>query len=356
MQKKMADAGQYRWGGTWVNEKELKKLQEQEKAVNDQIAQMKQDFDAVQTRIGQLDGQIAQVANQMAVIDAGTYMNGGNGQVFRLPYPPIYFTLSVQLGALKNGRGTGGGSRSPAQGRQDRPEAVADAEIFGDSEVDRRRRHAPARRACIRRRRPSGPRRRLWFRWRLRHSRRRPNHRRPSPRRRAVPPWFAPGVSINGQYSEDWDFPLAASQVAVARRIREGQKAVPAATAPQVQRETIERQSYDHARLGDPDFSGVLMDAGEFCVAQASRLCLSRRNIRRERLCSSYFSSSMRTPSNRETPFTRLSTRSTDAPTQGLGGEALDAGWFIRTPEIDISGWTPISRVVSPDVAICFNS
>jgi len=101
LQKKMLELGLYRWGASWVNEKELKKLKEDEKVIKDQIATMQTDFEAVQKRITALDRQISEIVNEMNLIDAQTYQTGANGQPFRTPYPPIYFTLNQQLGGLR---------------------------------------------------------------------------------------------------------------------------------------------------------------------------------------------------------------------------------------------------------------
>ncbi len=104
MQKKMADSGQYRWGSSWVSEKELKRLQDQEKTVKDQLAQMQLDFETVQKRIMVLDRQISEIVSEMNLIDSQTYATNTNGQAVRLPYPPLYYTLSQQVATLKNER------------------------------------------------------------------------------------------------------------------------------------------------------------------------------------------------------------------------------------------------------------
>lgn len=104
LQKKMSEFGQYRWGAEWVSEKELKKLKDEEKVITDQIAQMGKDFDSVQKRIAVLDRQIAEVINEMNLIDSQTYAPGPNGTVTRLPYPPVFFTLGQQLANLRTER------------------------------------------------------------------------------------------------------------------------------------------------------------------------------------------------------------------------------------------------------------
>jgi tetratricopeptide (TPR) repeat protein len=105
LQKKMLDKGLYRWGADWVTEKELKKLQDDEKAVKDQIKQMETDFNAVQQRIAAIDQQISALNNEMALLDAQTYATDGAGRPVRLPYPPLYFTLGQQVAGLKTERG-----------------------------------------------------------------------------------------------------------------------------------------------------------------------------------------------------------------------------------------------------------
>jgi tetratricopeptide (TPR) repeat protein len=105
LQKKMAESGLYRWGSSWVNETELKKLQADEKVIKDQITQMEQDFGSLQKRVRDLDRQIADIVNQMNIIDAQTYAPGPNGTSTRLPYPPVWFTLQAQVSALRTERG-----------------------------------------------------------------------------------------------------------------------------------------------------------------------------------------------------------------------------------------------------------
>jgi tetratricopeptide (TPR) repeat protein len=104
LQKKMAGKGLYRWGADWVTEKELKKLQDQEKAIKDQIKQMELDFTSVQQRIAALDQQIGAITNEMQLLDSQTYAVNGAGQPVRLPYPPLYFTLGQQLAGLRTER------------------------------------------------------------------------------------------------------------------------------------------------------------------------------------------------------------------------------------------------------------
>ena len=101
LQKKMAEQGLYRYGGKWVTEKELGKIKEQEKAIKGQIAQMQTDFDTAQARITAIDRQVAELTNELNLIDAQTYAQGANGQVFKLPYPPLYYTLAQQVTTLK---------------------------------------------------------------------------------------------------------------------------------------------------------------------------------------------------------------------------------------------------------------
>ena len=104
LQKKMSESGQYRWGSTWVSEKELKKLKDDEKVIKDQITQMGTDFDAVKAKIAVLDRQIAELVNEMNLIDAQTYAPGPNGTTIRLPYPPVFFTLGQQVAAMRADR------------------------------------------------------------------------------------------------------------------------------------------------------------------------------------------------------------------------------------------------------------
>lgn len=101
LQKAMALQGKHRYGSSWLSDAEIKKVEDQEKAVNDQIAQMSQDFDADKERIAAIDTQIRQTVDEMNQIDAQTYAQGPNGQIVRLPYPQLYYTLGRQLATLR---------------------------------------------------------------------------------------------------------------------------------------------------------------------------------------------------------------------------------------------------------------
>jgi tetratricopeptide (TPR) repeat protein len=100
-QKKLAAKGMYRWGSTWVSEKELAKLQDAEKAIKDKIAVISQDFDAVAKRINSIDRRIAEDQQELSLIDSQSYAQGADGRFVRLPYPPRYYTVAREIDALK---------------------------------------------------------------------------------------------------------------------------------------------------------------------------------------------------------------------------------------------------------------
>jgi tetratricopeptide (TPR) repeat protein len=100
-QKKQAAKGMYRWGSSWVNEKDLAKLQDQEKAIKDKLDVMSQDFDAVAKRITAIDRRIAEDQQELALIDSQSYAQGADGRFVRLPYPPRYYTVARDIDALK---------------------------------------------------------------------------------------------------------------------------------------------------------------------------------------------------------------------------------------------------------------
>src|SRR5665213_3823566 len=66
---------------------------------------MEQDFGSLQKRVRDLERQIADIVNQMNIIDAQTYAPGPNNTTTRLPYPQAWFTLQAQVSALRTERG-----------------------------------------------------------------------------------------------------------------------------------------------------------------------------------------------------------------------------------------------------------
>ena len=100
-QKKQAAKGMYRWGSSWVNEKDLAKLQDQEKAIKDKLDVMSQDFDTLAKRITAIDRRIAEDQQELAQIDSQSYAQGADGRFVRLPYPPRYYTVARDIDALK---------------------------------------------------------------------------------------------------------------------------------------------------------------------------------------------------------------------------------------------------------------
>jgi tetratricopeptide (TPR) repeat protein len=104
LQKKMAEKGLTRWGSTWVTEAQGDKLAAAEKEIRSQVDQMSKDFDAVQARINTIDQTITEDQNEMRQIDAECLVSDPNGKVYRIPYPPRYYTLGQEITSLQNER------------------------------------------------------------------------------------------------------------------------------------------------------------------------------------------------------------------------------------------------------------
>ncbi|MDB5298733.1 MAG: hhoB [Phycisphaerales bacterium] len=100
-QKKLAAKGMYRWGSSWVNEKELAKLQDAEKAIKDKLDVIANDFDAVTKRIAEIDRRIGADQQELALIDSQSYAQGTDGRFVRLPLPQRYYTVAREIDSLK---------------------------------------------------------------------------------------------------------------------------------------------------------------------------------------------------------------------------------------------------------------
>ena len=101
LQQAMAAQGWYRWGGTWIDRAALENLKEIEKQVNEKIAVARKDYDAANTRIQEIDAQLASIDRSLRSIEANSVYRDGDGKIIRIPYPPIYYDLQNDLARLR---------------------------------------------------------------------------------------------------------------------------------------------------------------------------------------------------------------------------------------------------------------
>jgi tetratricopeptide (TPR) repeat protein len=81
LQKRMKQKGQYRWGSSWVDEQQKAKLEEQEKALKDELAKLQTDFDDAQARLTATDRRIGEVQQMMQTIEAQSVVQNPDGRL-----------------------------------------------------------------------------------------------------------------------------------------------------------------------------------------------------------------------------------------------------------------------------------
>lgn len=100
LQQQLAQKGLYRWGGSWLTQKQLDDLKAGEKDVRDQITALQKQFDDNQARMRQIDLQISANQAQMAdMMTRNSYIDK-NGTPVSVPLPQIYYQLDSQNSAL----------------------------------------------------------------------------------------------------------------------------------------------------------------------------------------------------------------------------------------------------------------
>jgi Flp pilus assembly protein TadD len=101
LQKQLAAQGQYRWGSTWVDQKQLDELKAAEKTVQDQIAKLEQEFEANEQRIRQIDNEIPTYQRAMEDMKARTIWKDSYGKVHYAPLPPQYYEYQAKVDQLR---------------------------------------------------------------------------------------------------------------------------------------------------------------------------------------------------------------------------------------------------------------
>jgi tetratricopeptide (TPR) repeat protein len=95
LQKKMAETGMYRWGGTWVDAAQLKKLQEQEQALKTKKAELTREYTDTESKIQRMNDELAAIHRSMATLETARNLpdarTGGTG--IRAPLPEAYYQM-----------------------------------------------------------------------------------------------------------------------------------------------------------------------------------------------------------------------------------------------------------------------
>jgi tetratricopeptide (TPR) repeat protein len=104
LRKRMKQKGMYRWGSAWVDEQQKAKLEEQEKAVKDDLAKLQTDFDDTQARMAACDRRLTEIQQMMATLEAQSIGQTPDGKVIQLGLPQSYFQYSREMDGLRQTR------------------------------------------------------------------------------------------------------------------------------------------------------------------------------------------------------------------------------------------------------------
>jgi tetratricopeptide (TPR) repeat protein len=100
LQGRMKKRGLFRWGSTWVEERSLKQLKDEEERLEEKLDKLEDEFEQVQDRIEQIDRDIGDTERSIRRIEASSYGRDSQGRVVRLSYPRLYYDLKRDLEAL----------------------------------------------------------------------------------------------------------------------------------------------------------------------------------------------------------------------------------------------------------------
>ena len=106
LERLMARSGWYRWGSTWVQEKELERLKAQEIEVKGKLVESARDVEDTLGVIDRIDALIEADNRAISAIEAGVLVRDSNGNVVRLAYPPGYFQFLRDVDRLSVDRKT----------------------------------------------------------------------------------------------------------------------------------------------------------------------------------------------------------------------------------------------------------
>ncbi len=101
LQGRMKKRGLVRWGSTWVDEKDIKELKDQESRIEDKLDQLEDEFKQVQERIGQIDRDISDTERSLHRIEANSYGRDASGRVTKFAYPRTYYDLKHDLDQMQ---------------------------------------------------------------------------------------------------------------------------------------------------------------------------------------------------------------------------------------------------------------
>lgn len=94
LQERMAQSGWHRYGTTWITDKDLAQIKQQQKETQDKLDALATEFDQSKERWDHLNRSIEDTEAALHRIEATTYSRDPTtGAFIQLPYPPTYYDL-----------------------------------------------------------------------------------------------------------------------------------------------------------------------------------------------------------------------------------------------------------------------
>jgi Flp pilus assembly protein TadD len=99
----MAQYGWYRWGSTWLDQKQLDELKRAEKDVKDKIDKLQKDYDDLQKKFSDNETKIAKDVDLMNQIRSYVpmYQDATTGKLLQPEYPTAYWEASDEINKLQ---------------------------------------------------------------------------------------------------------------------------------------------------------------------------------------------------------------------------------------------------------------
>jgi tetratricopeptide (TPR) repeat protein len=105
LQGRMKKRGLFRWGSTWVEERELKQLESEEEQIEEKLDVLEDEFEQAKERIEQIDRDLADTERSIRRIEASSYGRDRSGRPVRVAYPRLYYDLKRDVENLHDERG-----------------------------------------------------------------------------------------------------------------------------------------------------------------------------------------------------------------------------------------------------------
>lgn len=102
LQQQNARQGRFRWGGSWIDQKQLDQLKAAEKEVRTKLESMQKEFDASKARLSEIDREVAYNEDRMNELRLRSLMRDANGNYVTYPLPQIYYDLDRKNVSLRS--------------------------------------------------------------------------------------------------------------------------------------------------------------------------------------------------------------------------------------------------------------